>query len=338
MASTVLSDVDYNSNAFASAVSGYFTQRLEFLNSGILANIPDSVLASNTTGHFAHFPHYSTISGDSVQITTSVSTTVNSLATFDNIAAWVEREKAWGADQIIRTVAGLDPAEEVAKQLGEYWAGEIHRDALLRLGGAFTTALASTHSTGSAYSPATITLEGGVAAKQLLGDNQDLLTSVVMNSKVKSDAMLKKIITELAGTSGAVDAYNSGSIEMFLGSKVYSSDKLTATSSVYPTYFAAQGAIGYKFRNRTASSQTNAEVFRINAGGLNVEVEKHRVALTAGGQDVLISRASYLSHPFGTAWDVSTANPTDAQLATDTNWSKVATDDKLIRIVQLNTL
>lgn len=337
MASTVLADLDFNSNHYTNIMAGAFTNRRALLMSGILKEIPDTILNRDIKGYFAHIPHYSTLSGSSVQITTSLSSTINNLASYDNVAAWIEREKAWGADQMNVVAAGADPAEEIMRQIGEYWANELVRVAIQNLGGAFTTALLSL-STGATYAGAPITLPGGVAARQLLGDNQDALQAVVMNSKVKSDALLAKILTELANTQGAVDGYNSGSIEMFLGSRVYASDQLSATASVYPTYFGAEGAVGFKFRNRNSSSQTNSNVSIINAGGLNIEVEKARVSTTAGGQDLLISRASFFAHPMGTAWTTATENPTDAQLATDSNWTKTATDDKLIKITQLLTL
>jgi len=73
--------------------------------------------------------------------------------------------------------------------------------------------------------------------------------------------------------------------------------------------------------------------------GNNVEVELNRVATTNGGQDQFITRASFVTHVPGVAWaGTSTGNPTNTALATGSNWSKVASDDKLIRIVELQTL
>lgn len=340
MPSTVIADIDFNSEQFAEVAAGEFTHKLGLLSSNILSEVPDSVVSKGATGFYAHMPKWDVLSGTPDRITTSLSTTVNALGTADSIAVWVEREKAFGADQMVKVATSNDPMNEAAMQVGQYVASAVHADAVARLGGAFATALGTSHSTGGTYAGATITLEGGIAARQLLGDNQDNLSAVVMNSKVKSDALLKKIVTELPNTQGAVDAYNSGNIPYFLGSQVYASDKLTATASVYPTYFASPGAMIYKMRNRPSSTQTNANVFNVSFGGLNVEVERARVSLTAGGQDVLIIRASFFTHIPGTAWNISGggANPTDAALATSTNWTKTASDDKEIKIVQLKTL
>lgn len=338
MASTNLSDIDFNSNQFANTMAGEFTHRLAFLNSGVLSEVPENILSSETKGYFANIPHYDTLSGSSAQITSGSSTSVNSLATYNNVAPWIEREMACSADQLIKVVSGNDPAMEIAKQLAQYWAGEAHRDALQRLGAVFTTALATSHSTGSTYAGSPISLDGGIAAKLLLGDNQDQLNAVLWNSKVHNDALKDKIATVLAGTVGADDGYNRGMIVEFLGARAFQTDKLSAVSSVYPTYFAGEGAIAYKFRNRSQSAESNANTFTINAGGLKIEIERYRNSVSAGGLDYIISRASFFTHVMGTAWNSATTNPTDGQLATDSNWSKVATDDKLIKIVQLNTL
>lgn len=338
MASTVLADIDFNSNYYTSIMEGAYNHRLAMLTSGVLGEVPENILSSQTKGEFANIPMFDTLSGDSVQITTSSSTTVNNLASFNSVSAWVNREKAWGADQIIKVVSGQDVAEEIMRQIGEYWANEVHKNMIVCLGGSMATALASTHSTGATYAGATINLDGGIAAKQLLGDNQDQLKAVFWNSKVGSDALKDKIVDVLKYSDGSTMGYDSGIVNVFLGATAYQTDKLTATASVYPTYFAAPGTLVYKFREFSSSTQTNSNVTNVSAGGLKIQVEKHRVALTAGGQDVLISRASFLTHVMGTAWDVSISNPTNAQLATGSNWSKTATDDKYIKVAELKTL
>ena len=54
-----------------------------------------------------------------------------------------------------------------------------------------------------------------------------------MNSKVYNDALKDKIISI---DSGGADSYNSGMIPKMLGMTPKATDKLTETSSVYPSY------------------------------------------------------------------------------------------------------
>lgn len=330
MASTILTDVNFNSQVFKDTMLGEFTDRLGLLTSGLMVEAPESVVSSNDRGYTVAIPHWNTLSGDSVQITTATSTTINNLTDYKDVGVWVEREKAWGADQMVSVVAGKDPTEEIARQLGMYGAIEVHRLALKTLTGVFTTALASTHSyngSGDVINPDSI-----VAAKLKLGDNSDMLKVIVMNSKVEADALKQKILTY---DNAGVDSYATGKVGNLLGLIPTISDKLAAVSSVYSSYIAAQGAMIYKLRNRVTNRFTNANQYKIG----QFEVELNREAKTAGGQDELILRFSALTHVPGVAWQTGSvaSNPTDAQLATGSSWSKVATDDKLIRIVELKT-
>lgn len=330
MASTILTDVNFNSQVFKDTMLGEFTDRLGLLSSGILVEAPENIVSANDKGYTVAIPHWNTLSGDSVQITTSTSTTINNITDYNDIGVWVEREKAWGADQMVTIVADKDPTEEIGRQLGMYGAIEVHRLALKTLTGVFTTALATTHTydgSGDVINPDSI-----VAAKLKLGDNSDLLKVIAMNSKVEADALKAKILTY---DNGGVDSYATGKVGNLLGLIPTITDKLAAVSSVYSSFIAAQASMIYKLRNRVTQRFTNANTYKIG----QFEVELNREAKTAGGQDELIMRFSALTHVPGVAWQTGSvaSNPTDAQLATGSNWSKVATDDKLIRIVQLKT-
>ena len=234
---TQIGDIDFQSQEFTDIMQGEFTYRLEFLNSGVLSELPDNVV---NNGYTVAMPHWETLSGDSDVISTSLSTTINSLGTY-NDAACVRKRKAWGAEQIMKVVTAADATAEMARQLDQYWANELHKTALKTLTGAFAVELASPHSTGGTYSGAIIYTDAVLAAKLLLGDNSDLLSAALMNSKVYNDALKDKIISI---DSGSVDSYNSGMIPKMLGMTPKATDKLTATSSVYPSYFCSFGSNG----------------------------------------------------------------------------------------------
>lgn len=341
MASTTLSNVNFLSQPFKDNLFGEFTSQVSFLTSGVLAPAPEEVVSINEKGYTVAIPKWNVLSGDSAQITDSSSTSVNSLGDIKDVGIWIEREKAWGADEMISVVAGKDVTAEIARQLGMYWARELHRVAGLVRTGVFTTALASTHSTGATYSGATINVDGVLAAKQLLGDNKELLTDTFWHSKVQNDAVRTGVATYDTDTR---ELYKGGKILSLLGTRPHLQDAtLEPTADVYPTYIAAQRSMIYKLRNRTANQFTDRNVFRISSAeaGMSIDVELNREAKTAGGQDELISRVSMLVHIPGVAWNTGggvTSNPTDAQMLTGSNWTKVQTDNKLIRMVQLKTL
>lgn len=326
MAATTLSNVDFQSSLFKDLLYGYYTHRLELLNS-LLVEAPDNVISPDSKGYTVSIPYLDPMSGDSVQITTSTTTTINNLATWKDIGAWVEREKAWGADQMVKVVSGYDVTEGIAKFLGEYWAGEVHKSAISVLDGIFGSALSSTH-VYSGDSGTTINATGLQNAKQLLGDNADLLDVIVMNSKVYSDAVKAGLVTS---TNMQDEVYKTGVISSILGLVPYITDKLTVSAGIYPTYIGQRGSMIYKFRNRSQNAYNNSNVFNLGM----IEVELYRASTTAGGQDSLISRASYLVHCPGVQFDGTvTSNPTNTELGTSTTWTKVATDDKYIKLLK----
>jgi hypothetical protein len=331
MAASTLSNVDFQSSEFKQLFYGYYTHRLALLNS-LFVEAPDSMISPDAKGYTVSIPYIDPDTGDSVQITTSLTTTVNALNNWKDIAAWVEREKAWGSEQIVKVVSGYDLTDAIAKFLANYWAAEVHKSGVSVLTGAFATALLSTH-VYTTDAGTTINAKGLQSAKQaVLGDNSDLLDVIVMNSKVHSDAVKDGLETS---TPMQDQVYGSGNINRILGMEPYITDKLTATSSVYPTYLAQRGSMIYKFRNRTQNNFNNANVFKVGP----IEVELYRSSLTNGGQDVLITRASYLAHIPGVQFDGTvTSNPTNTELATGTTWTKIASDDKYIKIVKYESL
>jgi hypothetical protein len=325
MASTVLSDVNFQTNVFRTTLPGEFVHRLAMYNSLLQRGLitPDA-------GYFQSIPKWQALSGDSVQITSSTTTTVNNVADYLDVGVWIEREKAWGGDDILKTVAGQDKdvTTAIAEMVGGYWANEVQRLSIVVAGGVMDTALASTHVKNDSGN--VINIQGLIDAKQLLGDNMDLFTNIVMNSAVYAKAITEKIVTY---DKGMADAYVTGEVPRILGLNTSVTDALAAVAGVYPSYIGLPGSIIYQLRPRGGNVFNNANKVTVDG----IEVEINRKAETAGGQDVLISRVSMLVHVPGVKWGVSTTNPTDAQLGTGSNWTKVAPDNKLIRLIKYDS-
>ena len=83
--------------------------------------------------------------------------------------------------------------------------------------------------------------------------------------------------------------------------RVIVSDDLAPTSTNYPVYFFTAGAIG------------SGDM------GLNTETDRDILAKS----DAMSIDLHYVYHPIGAKWTTGTVNPTQAQLATIGNWSKV---------------
>jgi len=181
MTQLILSGVNYASESFQRVMSAVFSHKLALYNSMLMV-APDQLVAP-VAGDYASIPQWDVISGSADRITNGLTTTINAPTQFKHRGAWVEREKAWGADEIIMTIAGSehDATRAIAEMLGEYWAGQIHATAINVVNGVFADALASTHVLDD--SGATITPEKLVDAKLKLGDNGEKLNALAYLTK-----------------------------------------------------------------------------------------------------------------------------------------------------------
>ena len=327
MAASQLSDVNYQSEFFRETLAGRFTHQLGLIQ-GVMQEAPENIISSNEQGHTVAIPQWKALSGDSVQITDSTTSTINAMQDFKNVGVWVEREKAWGSADVLGYIAGKDAGVALADMIGSYWAAELQKVGLNVLAGIFATALAGTHVLDD--SGVTVTPERLIDAKLKLGDNANLVKYMIANSKVAGDLEKLKLLTY---DTGGADTFVNGMVPRVLNMNLIQDDTLTATASVYKSYLSKEGSMVYKLRNRKGSSITNKDVF--NVGG--VEIELVRAGTTAGGVDQFITRVSMLVHPNGMAY-AGASNPTNATLATGASWSKAANDDKLIGIVQYLSL
>jgi hypothetical protein len=91
-------------------------------------------------------------------------------------------------------------------------------------------------------------------------------------------------------------------VPLYMGLRVIVSDDLAPTSTNYPVYFFTQGAI--------ASGEQM---------GMQTETDRDILAKS----DAMSIDLHYCYHPVGAKWGVGTTNPTQAQLATIGNWTKV---------------
>ncbi|MBW7889565.1 MAG: major capsid protein [Bacteroidia bacterium] len=332
MATTALTDIKFQSNIFKEALSAVFSDKLRFYNE-VLRPAPDAVISANETGQFVSLPQYSPVSSRMTSIASGNTLTPGKLTQTNDRAAWLEREIAIASEEIVKIVSANDPTEEVAIQAATILAREVNYTTISALTGIFAAALLGSHVHDDSGN--TVSLEGLQAAKFKLGDSFEDLTLAICNSKVYNDMLTKKIAVEAGASTVTVD---SGRIFTALGMTVGAEDALTAVSSVYKTYLAKPGAIIFKFRNRPAQTFSAKNVTRVDTGtGVIADFEIARDPLNSGGVDTIIIRASYLVHPVGLAFTDQTTNPSDTDLATGANWTKVASDDRQIGLIQYLT-
>jgi hypothetical protein len=293
------------------------TLRDAFLASGVVQ--PMAELNATEGGDFVNVPFWkANLTGDFEVLTDSTSLSPSKITADKQVGVILHRGRAWEARDLAALAAGSDPMAAIGAKVADYVANQRQKDLIKCLEGVFG---ALTGSDSPAFSALRFDTSGMTAlgprqvakARSLLGDQGDKLTAVAMHSAVYYDLVERKAIdyvstadargtttTQSGGTIAG--AYGEVSVPTYMGLRVIVSDDLAPTSTNYPVYFFTQGAI--------ASGEQMA-----------METETDRDILAKS--DAMSIDLHYTYHPVGAKWNVSTTNPTQAQLATVGNWTKV---------------
>lgn len=297
------------------------TLRDAFLASGVVQ--PMAELNATEGGDFVNVPFWkANLSGDFEVLTDSTSLTPGKISADKQVGVILHRGRAWEARDLAALAAGSDPMAAIGAKVADYVANQRQKDLIKCLEGVFG---ALTGSDSPAFSALRFDTTGMTAlgprqvakARALLGDQGDKLTAVAMHSAVYYDLVERKAIdyvtavearqtalgtAEDAFGGSIAGAYGNVSVPTYMGMRVIVSDDLAPTSTNYPVYFFTQGAI--------ASGEQLA---------LQTETDRDILAKS----DAMSIDLHYTYHPVGAKWNVSTTNPTPAQLATVGNWTKV---------------
>jgi len=300
------------------------TLRDAFLASGVVQ--PMAELNATEGGDYISVPFYkANLTGDFEVLTDSTSLTPGKITADKQVGVILHRGRAFESRDLAALAAGSDPMAAIGAKVADYVANQRQKDLIKCLEGVFG---GLTSNTGAAFAPLTLDLSGMTAlgprqvakARALLGDQGDKLTAVAMHSAVYYDLVERKAIDYVTNTeargggsvattniapvfAGSITgAYGEVSVPTYMGLRVIVSDDLTPTSTNYPVYFFTQGAI--------ASGEQMA---------MQTETDRDILAKS----DAMSIDLHYCYHPVGAKWTVGTTNPTQAQLATIGNWTKV---------------
>ncbi|WP_321835410.1 major capsid protein [Clostridium butyricum] len=303
------------SNVIVPAVfNPYVVQRTMELsalyNSGIIANNPELDRLATSGGTTINMPYWEDLNGDDEVLSDDGALTPAKITAAQDVAVLLMRGKAWSANDLAKALSGSDPMAAIGNLVAEYWARRMQHTLIKTLDGAFSATNMSnkildiTSKTGADK----INGETFLDALQLMGDAKDKLTGVVMHSATETQLRKNNLIqTELDS--------NNQPISLFMNKRVIVDDGCPVDTGKYTTYLFGQGAVG------------------LGNGGAPVPTETDRDSLA--GDDILINRKHFVLHPRGVKWIGSAAgsSPTNTELATGTNWSKVY-EDKAIRMVK----
>ncbi len=316
MAMTKISDLIVNP-MFAEYFRKQMIERSALVKSGIAA--PDAVIAARcaagVSGKTIDLPFFNSLdsASDDEVLAEDAKLTPEKIDASKDVAVILRRGKAFAATDLSADLSGEDPMAAVAAQLADYW-NKMRQNALLKtLDGVFAANEAGDKSLIVDLSTTTMGKSDIMLGAQALGDRKTELTAVAMHSAVE---------TYLAGLDTNAGLY-----------------RASDAASVLPKYNGRDIVIDDTIPYDAETKVATVYLFGRGAVALNdvpshvpFEMDRDRLA----GNDFLISRNAFIAHLRGWAWKGTPAGatPTNAELATAGNWSKVY-NTKDIRCVKL---
>lgn len=290
----------------------------ELIQSGIVVNDPSFDALARSGGRLLNMPFWQDLTGADEVLNDQNPLQVNAITSGQDVACLLMRGKAWGVNDLSKALSGDDPMKAIADLVAGYWARRDQVTLLAILDGIFAAAnmAGNVLDISGAQAPAVASITGAtfVDALQLLGDNKDKLSGVMMHSATEASLMKQGLITN------ELEQFNGQEIRVkrFQGKRVIVDDgcPVAANGTDYTTYLFGEGA------------------FAKGNGGAPVPTETDRDSLQ--GDDILINRQHFILHPRGVAFQdaaVVGSSPTNVELANALNWSRVY-ENKNIRIVK----
>ena len=282
-------------------------------------------------GREAKMPFWKDITPTRQLLSDAASLTVNKITSDADIARIQNDAQVWSVNHLATVVSGDDPMQAIVDLVGAYWARTDEGLMISSLKGMFAAASLS----GNLLTIASESIAGQSASTRLngatfidacakLGDRSDRLTAVAMHSAVEAALRKLDLIDFIPDSQGKA------MLRTFQGRRVIVDDNLptragSTDGTVYTTYLFGPGAF--------AKGAAPLDATQLEGGIGTAGVEMARVPLDS--DTLLINRRRYILHPRGvkfTSASVAGDSPTNAELETGTNWTRVF-ENKNVRVV-----
>src|ERR1041384_4678343 len=304
-----------------------------FGDCGIVEMAPEFDELAAGGGREVKMPFWKDLTATRQLLSDSASLTVNKIMSDQDIARIHNDAQVWSVNHLAKVVSGDGPMGAIVDLVAGYWARTDEGLVISALKGVFAAAsmsgnLLAIHSESIAGQSAATRLNGAtfVDACTKLGDAADRLTAVAMHSGTEAALRKLDLIDFIPDSEGKA------MLRTFQGRRVVVDDTLktragTTDGTVYTTYLFGQGAFA---KGVAPLDGTPLQ------GGFGTEgVELARVPLDS--DTVLINRRRYILHPRGvkfTSASVAGDSPTNAELETGSNWTRVW-EAKNVRLVAI---
>ena len=250
----------------------------------------------------------------------------NKIGTLKEIAVRMSRNNSWSSSNLAATLAGANPMDAIASRVADYWVRRMQVAFVATWRGVIADNAANDSGdyaldiSGASFQDGVtnFSAEAFLDAAQTMGDNQSILTAVMVHSVVYNRMMKNNLIDFIPDSEGRVN------IPTFLGREVIVDDGMPRTGSVYDTWLFGAGATQ----------------MGIGSPPVPTEVERKGGAGNGGGQDVLYNRVEWCIHSTGHAFVMSSipdGGPANGDLDDATSWDRRYPERKQIPFARLVT-
>ncbi|MDH5842660.1 coat protein [Bacillus velezensis] len=314
MATTKIADV-----IVPEVFNPYVIQRTAELSalqqSGIISNNPELDRLASSGGTTIQMPFWDDLEGEDEVLSDKTPLTPEKITSDFDEAVLLLRGKAWGANELAKSLAGSDPMAAIAALVASYWARRRQATLLAELKGVFASPTMKDNILDiSTLSDGVFNGETFIDATHVMGDAENKLTAIGVHSNTYAE-MKKQNLIEFVKDSEAA-----AKIPFYQEKRVIVDDSMPVETleeggKVYTSYLFGAGAIG------------------LGNGAAPTPTEVDRDSLQ--GEDILINRQHFLLHPRGVRFvknNVAGLAPTNEELADPSNWKRVY-EPKNIRMV-----
>lgn len=340
MAVTRLSDL-----VIPSEFTPYMMERTriktDILTSGAIIDSPllDRMLAGG--GLTFNIPFFKDLADTEANVSSddpTVFSTPLNITTGQVIAPRLSRNQSWSDMDLNEALAGADPLDAIVDRVAAYWARQRLDTFIAVWKGVFADNAAApggsdTHTqndmtvdiSGGAYIDGTtnFSAEAFIDAQTTMGENDDLISLVLMHPVVYARAKKNNLIDFIPDSTNAAAA----DIPTFLGGRVIRSRKMPASGGVYETWMFGRGSTAMG----TGTPEVPTETIRVPSAG------------NGGGQETLHSRVEWIMAPVGTSYVGTSPNGGPSNAATSNNlaaagsWSRRFAEREQVAAARLIT-
>lgn len=321
MATTRLSDVQFDPDVYASYVQEDHPDMNAYVSSGVAVTNAQLAARAAGEGDITSIPYWKDLAYDSENISSddpAVSATPDKIGTGKMVARNAHINNAWQTANLVSEVLGTeDPMMQIQSRTSKYWENRFEARVQAMTTGIFLENEAGTgdmihdisiQDGNNATAANKFSFEAFVDARATMGESASKLALLAVHPVVYTQMVKNQEIDFIqdAATGVMVPTYN--------GFRVVEDKKMpviagTTSGFRYVSVLYKQGVFGYG----TAAAKRP------------VAVEYDELAGNGAGIETLVERKQWLIHPEGYAWQeasVAGDSPTVAECALAANWAR----------------